>query len=308
MSCEGFQEDLEALALRALDSEAEARLKAHILTCIDCESRFQAYAMAAEQLSLVVPMYAPPGRLKERIMGAVEGGKARRHWIPSLRSPWVGAAAAVVVIGLAIGAVAWAMTLSSELTRLHNDNQVLADEVTRLGEDNNALEELAQLDSEQRFALLELQGDLTSAKNEQEREQERLETTLEEQATLIVIALDPDLIPTELTGNILAPDATCNYVWSTQQSLGALTCSELPLTSLGLAYELWATKGDTLVRVANFLPDVDGTAQLLIEFPEEAAGPVTDLWITLERDSATGRTEPEGVVVLSREPDQQVSR
>ncbi len=304
MSCDGFQEDLEALALRALDPETEARLKAHILSCVDCESKYQAYAMAAEQLSLIVPMYGAPGRLKERIMGAVEGGKGRRHWIPSLRGPWVAAAAAVVVIGLATGAVAWAMTLSSELTRLQNDNQVLAEEVTRLGEDNKALEELAQLDAEQRFALLELQGDLTSAKNEQER----LETTLEEQATLIIIALDPDLIPTELTGNILAPDATCNYVWSTQQSVGALTCSELPSTSLGLAYELWATKGDTLVRVANFLPDIDGTAQLLIEFPEDAEGAVIDLWITLERNTATARTEPEGVVVLSREPNQQASR
>ena len=83
--------------------------------------------MAAEQLSLIVPMYGAPGRLKERIMGAVEGGKGRRHWIPSLRGPWVAAAAAVVVIGLATGAVAWAMTLSSELTRLQNDNQVLAE-------------------------------------------------------------------------------------------------------------------------------------------------------------------------------------
>ncbi len=303
MNCEGFQEDLEALALRALDPEAEARLKAHILTCPDCEAKHQAYAMAADQLSLVVPLYGAPSRLKERIMGAVQGGETRQWW-SGLRSPWLGAAAAVLILGLAVGAVAWAMTLSNKLTELQNDNQVLADEVTRLAEDNQVLEELAELDAEQRFALLRLQGDLTSAKNQQER----LETTLEEQATLIVIALDPELIPTELKGNILAPDATCIYVWSTQQSVGALTCTDLPSTSLGLAYELWATKGDTLVRVANFLPDIDGMAQLLIEFPEEAEGPVTDLWITLERNTSATRTEPEGVVVLSREPDQQASR
>ena len=305
MSCENFQEDLEALALRALDVEAEARLKAHILGCGECEAKFQAYAMAAEELSLVVPVYAAPPRLRERIMGAVQGGTAPQPWLmSSLRSPWSAAAAAVVVIGLAIGAVAWAMTLSGEVTRLQENNQVLADQVTQLGEANDALEALAELDADQRFALLRLQGDLNSAKNEQDR----LETTLEEQATLIIIALDPDLIPTELKGNVLAPKATCNYVWSTQRSVGALACSDLPSTSFGLTYELWATKGEELVRVANFLPGSDGSSQILIEFPDEIEGPVTDLWVTLERSQGTPRTEPEGVVVLSSVPNQQASR
>ena len=153
-------------------------------------------------------------------------------------------------------------------------------------------------------ALLELEGALNSARNEQKK----LLTTIEEQATLLVIALDPDLVPSELQGTNLAPGAACDYVWSVKQSIGALTCKELRGVSFGVNYALWAVKGDKTIPVGTFVPRADGTAQLLVKFPQDAPGPVTDLWVTLERLSSPPRNTPQGEVILSRSPEQQAAR
>src|SRR5207248_7043220 len=95
------------------------------------------------------------------------------------------AAAAFVLLAVAIGGLAWAVILSREVGRLRDDNTALA--------------ELSQLDANQRAALLQLRGELSSAKNEQQR----MNTTLDEQSRLLVVALDPQLVPAELA----APNA-----------------------------------------------------------------------------------------------------
>jgi len=194
-----------------------------------------------------------------------------------------------VLVAVAVGGIVWAILLSAEVSRLRADNSQLA--------------ELSQLDTEQRTALLRLQGDLNSARTEQRK----ISTTLEEQATLIVIALDPALIPTELQGTSLAPQSRCNYVWSTKQSVGALTCREMPNTAFALIYELWATKGEKTVPLGTFMPRTDGTVQLLVKFPTDVEGPVSNLWVTLEQQ-ASARSKPSSEVVLERAPVQQAAR
>ena len=162
---------------------------------------------------------------------------------------------------------------------------------------------MTELDAEQRDALLQLEGKLNSAQNEQQR----ISTTLEEQATYITVALDPNLVPTELGGTAIAPKSTCNYVWSKKQSVGALTCKDMPSTAFSLVYELWAIKGDRSVALGAFTPRGDGTASLLVRYPDNAAGPVTNLWVTLESDSAV-RTVPSSQVVLKPVPALQANR
>jgi hypothetical protein len=162
------------------------------------------------------------------------------------------------------------------------------------------LSELTELDVEQRKALL---LDLARARTEQTR----MSTTLAEQATLLVLALDPELVPTDLEGTTLAPSAACNYVWSTKQSVGALTCNDLPEMSFTLTYELWATKDGTTVPLGTFLPRQDGTAALLVKFPEELDGPVSNLWVTLEALQVR-RPQPSGEVILHQSPANQANR
>ena len=289
-ACAPYRDDIEAFALRALEQDEEAGMRVHLGECDECREIAESYRLAVEELALVMPTYRAPSRLRGRITGALNGRPAYSLAAMVQRHKWLASAAASIVVALAIGAFAWAITLSSEVNRLRDQNQALA--------------ELTELDAEQRAALLELEGALNSARNEQKK----LLTTIEEQATMLVIALDPELIPSELQGTNLAPGASCDYVWSVKQAIGALTCKELRGVSFGVNYALWAVKGDKTIPVGTFVPRADGTAQLLVKFPQDAPGPVTDLWVTLERLSSPPRATPQGEVILSRSPDQQAAR
>lgn len=289
MNCDALRDDLEAFALNALDPDETRAAEEHIAGCDRCAQVVRAYRPAIDHLALAVPLYRARPRLKQRIMGAV--GVNRPTGIARvLTSRYVQGLAAASVAALIIGASAWVSMLTQQVENLRNDNALLA--------------ELTQLDAQQRTALLRLQGDLNSARTEQKR----MSTTLDEQATLLVLALDPDLVPTDLQGTNLAPEARCSYVWSSKQSVGALTCRDLPSTSFALTYELWVDRGETTtVPLGSFVPRIDGTAALLVKFPDDAPGPITNLWVTLE-DQGSGRPNPSKDIVLQRAPANQAQR
>jgi hypothetical protein len=289
MNCDGIREELEAYALGALDDTVRQRVEMHLRRCDDCMSLYRAYRVTAEELALAVPLYHASPRLKERIMGGIGSFRPQTFGPSFLYTRYAAAAAAIALIAFAAGAIAWAVMLSAEVGELRNDNDRLA--------------QLTQLDAEQRSALLRMQGDLNSAK----KEQNDLVNTIEEQATMLVIAFDPDLIPTELEGTAIAPNSECSYVWSGKQSVGALTCKGLPSTSFNVTYELWATKGDKTIAVATFLPRQDGSAQVLVKFPPDAPGPISNLIVTLEQQNAA-RTKPSTQVILEPSPVQQAVR
>ncbi|MPZ50326.1 MAG: hypothetical protein GEU75_13680 [Dehalococcoidia bacterium] len=289
MKCEDVHEDIEAYALGALDQTQRQRVESHLRHCSDCYQSYRSARVTVDHLALAVPLYRASPRLKERIMGGIGSFHGTRIGPAFLRTKWAASAAALVLMAFAIGGLTWAVMLSSEVRQLQHDNSQLI--------------ELTQLDAEQRTALLRLQSDLSAARIEQRE----MVITIEEQASLLVIAFDPELIPTDLQGTSLAPQSQCSYVWSSKQSVGALTCKGLPTTSFNVNYELWATKGDKTVPVGSFLPRADGSAQLLVRFPADAPGPISDLFVTLEQQNAS-RSQPTGQVVLEPSPVQQAAR
>jgi hypothetical protein len=290
VNCEDYQEDIEAYVLGALDDVTARRLRVHAAECATCEERVRAYRFAVDYLALSAPVQRAPIRLKERVMGMVGVYRPRITPRMLLQSSRWWAAAAVLFLAFAIGSIVWAFSLSSRVDDLRADNQRLA--------------ELTQLDADQRNALLRLQSELNSTRNEQRR----MVTTLEEQATLIVLALDPDLIPTELQGTTLAPTSSCRYVWSTQQALGALTCQNLPAIGFTLTYDLWMLKGGQVIHAGAFSPRPDGTGQLLVKLPPNTPeGPVDNIWVTLESASPLAN-RPSSEVILNRAPSHQAAR
>lgn len=287
LNCEDTFEDLEAFALGALDETAGRHVADHIAQCRDCAAIVHDYEIAIESLALSVPMHRASPRVKDRLLGGI--GAFPAPALSMMRRRWWALSAAAVLLAFAIGGITWAIVLSSEVSQLRADNL--------------ALEQLTELDAQQREALLSLEDRLSSAQSEQVR----LSTTLDEQATLLIVALDPDLVPTELAGTSLAPQASCNYVWSTKQSVGALTCKDLPSLDPEHEYKLWAIKGDRSVRLGAFLPRLDGTASLLVEYPSHAEGPVTSVWVTREEAFSQDRS-PSTQVVLEPVPGLQASR
>ena len=217
-----MRDDLEAYALGALEHARAHEIEDHIeRVSRDAPRSCVTTSTPSSHLALAVPLYRASPRLKTRVMG----GTGSVNSVPGvLRTRWVMAAAAMVLLAFAIGGVVWASILSSEVSNLKTQNERLI--------------ALTELDAEQREAILQARSELNSARSEQQR----LSTTLEEYATLIKVALDPDLVPTELQGTALAGSANCSYVWSMKQSIGALTCKNLPAIVAGTVYELWATR------------------------------------------------------------------
>jgi hypothetical protein len=289
VSCEEIREDLEAYALGALEALEARRVMQHLRECAECSAIAESYRTAVDFIAVSVPLYRASPRLKERILGGA-GGLRVPAYVSVLANRWVAGAAAAVLFAVAAGALAWAAMMSARVEQLQKDNQALA--------------ALTELDVEQRTALLKLQGDLNSARTEQRT----MSRTLEEQATLIVIALDPELVPTALEGTALAPQAKCNYVWSTKQTVGALTCKDLPMTAIAHTYELWATKGEKTFPAGTFQPRLDGSASILVKFPSDAPGPVANMWVTLEQQQAVPRSRPSNEVILQKAPDHQAAR
>lgn len=288
MDCEPVREDIEAYALGALDASAVRRVEGHLRTCAPCREQARAYVITAEHLALGVPVVRAPHRLKERVLGGV--GAFRPSVTPAtlVRSSRWWAAAAAVFLAFAVGSIAWALSLSMQVDELKKDNVALAG--------------LTQLDAQQRQILLQLQTELSAAKSQQRV----MESTLADQATLISLALDPDLIPTDLLGTAIAPEAQCRYVWSTTQSLGALHCVKLPSITFTLQYQLWVVRGDKVVSVGVFYPRPDGTAHLLAR-PTGESGPMTNMFVTLETANQASRL-PSSEVILERSPSQQAQR
>jgi anti-sigma-K factor RskA len=292
MNCTEAQELLEAYALGALDPIDSRQVAAHISECSDCARIARAYQQAVDHLALDVPLVKASPRLKDRVMGGIGVYRPRTFAGRILNNRVFAAAAAFALFAVAVGGLAWAVILSREVSQLRDDNTALA--------------ELTQLDANQRAALLQLRGELSSAKNEQQR----MNTTLDEQSRLLVVALDPQLVPSELAGTNVAPNSACNYVWSRTQGIGALTCKDIPSTATNLNYQLWAQRGDKTLSLGTFTPRLDGTASVLVRYPsgpDAGEGPLTDMWVTLETRGVTAQ-RPSGQMILQRIPPNQASR
>ncbi|HLF70567.1 MAG TPA: anti-sigma factor [Dehalococcoidia bacterium] len=286
MNCEEAREELEAYSLGALEANEARRVAAHIRGCDECAQIARAYEMAVEHIALAVPLFRPSRRLKERILGGIGAFRPPVYAGLMRRRIWAATAAAVLV-GFGVAALTWAIILSSQVHNLRENNTNLASE-------------LSQIDEAQRQAMLRSVGDLSTTQYAQQR-------SIEDLNALLRISLDPELIPTALYGTQLASAARCNYVWSSQQSLGALTCKDIPSTASSLTYALWATKGDQTIALGDFVPRLDGTAQILVKFPSDVPGPVTNYWVTLEQ-LGSSRAKPSGQAVLQKAPEQQAAR
>ncbi len=286
MDCEPVRDDIEAYTLGALDAASTRRLESHLRGCGACRDLVRAYSLTSHEIALSVPIVKAPPRLKERVLGSVGAFRPRVTPATLVRTSRWWAAAAAVFLAFGIGAVAWAISLSSQVNDLRRDNAALA--------------QLSQSDAEDRTKIIKLQADVSTAQSQQRA----MESVIADQKALVRLALDPDLIPTDLIPTGSSAGLQCRYVWSTAQGGGALTCQNLPVISFALTYQLWAVRGERTYSMGTFSPAPDGTVSLLYRPTGEgsATGPITNMFVTLESASSVAR-QPSAEVILQRPPD-----
>lgn len=114
-----------AYALDALDGQDVMRFKEHRPTCIRCSAAVTEFQATAAQLLLGVELEAPSPELRARILAAVaaEATVERRRHVPTVSmpipfrrpTPQIYALAAVLLLALGLGQLAWNLTLQRNL-------------------------------------------------------------------------------------------------------------------------------------------------------------------------------------------------
>jgi hypothetical protein len=284
VACSDLRNDLEAYVLGALQDDEALDVGRHIEACTDCAGIVNAYRSVVDELALAVPVYKARPRLREMVLGAAGAARPVTPAYLVHSSRWWAAAAAVFLV-FGIGAIVWAVTLSMRSERLADQAAELQVKIASIELENARLAALSELSASDRERLLAFQTQLSTTQSQlstTKSEQRRLADSLADQETLILLALDPALEPTELRGTSLAPAASCRYVWSAERELGALTCSRLPSTN-SRYFELWMVRDGQLISGGQFTSQ-DGVAQHLIKLApdQDDDHEITDIWVTLE--------------------------
>jgi anti-sigma-K factor RskA len=111
----GWDDDLAAYALGALEADEARAVEAHLEGCASCRERVRWLTPAVDILPATVPQQDPPAELRERLMAVVEAeagssrataparaatpDRPRRSWLDGLR----GLTARPALVGLGVG-------------------------------------------------------------------------------------------------------------------------------------------------------------------------------------------------------------
>jgi hypothetical protein len=98
-AAEHLGDDAELYALGALDPVERAALEAHVRACSECAARVAEAETVAAALATTLPVYEPPARLEERLLGRSMPSHTRRY------ASWLTAVAAVAAV--LIGVLGW---------------------------------------------------------------------------------------------------------------------------------------------------------------------------------------------------------
>jgi hypothetical protein len=108
--CAEFEEQLEELVVGDLAEPARGRALAHAASCRECRGQLDALLALADNLLMLAPQHEPPPGFESRVlerMGVRPGQPNQRpHGRGHVRRWWLEAAAALVLIAVAVGAVA----------------------------------------------------------------------------------------------------------------------------------------------------------------------------------------------------------
>lgn len=101
-------DELVALALQQVEPQERARLSEHLEGCARCRDEYAGLEDAVQQTLAATPSIAPPAGFSGRVLATMGQGELSGATLPDARLgprrwPWLVAAAAALVVGLALG-------------------------------------------------------------------------------------------------------------------------------------------------------------------------------------------------------------
>jgi hypothetical protein len=105
MSCEGFQEDLTAIALDSLSGRRRSEVLSHVESCQRCAIELEQLSMVADAVLHLAPEEDPPVGFELRLAQRLQAGATQQRSHRFSRAHYLVAAALIVAIGFGVGAL-----------------------------------------------------------------------------------------------------------------------------------------------------------------------------------------------------------
>ena len=251
MKPEEQEELLAAYALGTLSEPDAAAVEALVHMDGRAAEELARYHDVVDLIALGAPLRRADPSLRKRLKAAA---RRRRRPRRVLRVPqWRTAAIAAMAAALA-GVFLWGIETRNELNSLRDDTETLA--------------AIVEADAKRLESLVAQETDST-----RQEVQARLETVSEEQSVVVAITTDPDAWNGWLNQTGASHGATGHVTWSASQGAGLLVASDLPPLPLDTVYEVWVADSVQSVSAALFVPEADGSAQILLQ-PEQSIRPL----------------------------------
>jgi anti-sigma-K factor RskA len=281
VDCEYVREQLDAWAIGALDRADTVAVDRHLARCADCSPLAARARDAAAMLALSLPMTAASPSLRRRVLDAAGappqalrprsdpgGATRRRNWWP------VAAAAALTV---ALGGIAWAATLQSQLADVDDRNDQLAAVATQQAGRIAAMQDQVELVAERNAALEETND------------------------ALVEIMAQPDVAQAKMFGTWAAPGASGRYVWSRSSGVGVLVAEGLKPLPDDERYCLWLVYQDGWVLGGQFSVDEQGYGRVAVRDIDTSRARGAFGWFAVTVEPAAGAPEHRSAPVLLSE-------
>jgi anti-sigma factor RsiW len=114
MEAHDVHELTAAYALDALDEHERVEYEEHLARCAECREQLASFSEAAAALAYVAESPAPPAALRDRILAQARAERPNVRPLRPRTTTWFAAASAAAAC-LAVGAGAWAVSLSRSL-------------------------------------------------------------------------------------------------------------------------------------------------------------------------------------------------
>ena len=269
---ERIEELFPLYALDALSDEERSQVESYVATRSDARARLDDMLRAASAVPFDVAPVEPSPDVKKALIDRVgadaqvrfaparQAGRSRARSWPraALFRPWPLLAGASLVA--AIVAVAWAVSLNAEVTRLRQENASLTAQVDDLGAQNAALQQ---------------------------------ELLAREQ--VIVLLSSPGVRAMTIAGTEHQPDAHGQLLADPNGQSAVLVVSGLAPLSEGQVYQFWLIRGDVPVSAGTFDVDEQGRAVLPVR-SADAVGSFDAMGVSIEPEG--GSLQPTGNIVM----------
>lgn len=240
----------DEFAIGSLGPEDESAVRLHALSCAECDALLRDAERIAAALALGLPLERAPASIERNLFNP----RQSRLRVVARFSRYGRMAAGLAALVIAGAALAAAISVRSEVSRLQHDNATLESKMAdALGTKGEVAALARRLSDEER----------TSAAQSQQARSDR---------ELLLAMLSPRSQVAEVYSTDTQAAAIGRLIWNEEEKRVWFVADKLPSRPSGQVYQLWVSEDGTYESLGTFQPDTSGFARYVASVPEGMTG------------------------------------